>query len=88
MWNRIRVGLGRPGNRQSQGYQLISPAVFIPRLWKIMIVCAYPFLVICTNYFEALERTGTIGAIIADMLMPAAIIGYVVLIVVLKKREV
>ncbi len=88
MWNKMKTGLIRPHNRQSQGYQPMNFAVFIPRFWKIMIVFAYPFLVICTNYFEALERTGTVGAIIADMLMPVTIIGYIALIFILKNREI
>jgi hypothetical protein len=53
-----------------------------------MIVAAYPFLLLATNYFEALERTGTMGAFIADILMQATMICYVVLIFVLKKRAI
>jgi hypothetical protein len=51
-----------------------------------MIAGAYPFLIYTAKYFEALERTGTLGAFIADTLMPATLIGYCVLILVLKKR--
>ncbi len=53
-----------------------------------MIAAAYPFFLLAAKYFEALERTGAIGAFIADMLMPATMIGYVVLIFVLKKRAI
>ncbi len=53
-----------------------------------MIVAAYPFLLLATNYFEALERTGMMGAFIADILMPATVICYVVLIFVLKRRRI
>jgi hypothetical protein len=53
-----------------------------------MIAGAYPFLLLATNYFEALERTGTMGAFIADTLMPVTIICYVALIFVLRKRAI
>jgi hypothetical protein len=53
-----------------------------------MIAGAYPFLLLATNYFEALERTGTMGAFISDTLMPVTIICYVALIFVLRKRAI
>jgi len=53
-----------------------------------MIAAAYPFLLLSANYFGALERTGTMGAFIADILMPATMIGYIAVIFVLKKREI
>ena len=53
-----------------------------------MIVAAYPLFLLAAKYFEALERTGAVGAFIADLLMPATMIGYLVLIFVLKKRAV
>jgi hypothetical protein len=53
-----------------------------------MIAIAYPFLLMMTNNFEALERTGTMGAFIADTLMPGTMISYVALIFVLKKRAI
>ncbi len=73
-----KVGLNR----------LVNLSIFIPRIWKIMIAAAYPFLLLAINYFEALERTGALGAFIADALMPATLICYVALIVVLKKRGI
>lgn len=73
-------------NSQAEGYRYINFSIFTPRIWKIMIAGAYPFLISTTKYFEALEGTGTTGAFIADMLMPATLIGYCVLIFVLKKR--
>jgi len=53
-----------------------------------MIMVAYPFLLLATNYFETLERTGSMGAFIADTLMPVTMISYVTLIFVLKKRAI
>jgi len=53
-----------------------------------MIVAAYPFLLAATRYFEALERTGTMGAYFADTLMPVTIICYVGVIFVLRKRAI
>ncbi len=66
----------------------ISFSIFTPRIWKIMIVAAYPFLLLATDYFEALERTGVLGAFIADTLMTVTVICYVALIFVLKKRAI
>jgi hypothetical protein len=74
-------------NSQAEGDRYINFSIFTPRIWKIMIAGAYPFLISTAKYFEALEGTGTIGAFTADMLMPATLIGYCVLIFVLKKRR-
>jgi len=54
----------------------------------MMIAGAYPTLLLAANYFEALERTGAIGAFIADTLMPVTMISYVALIFALKKRAI
>ncbi len=66
----------------------ISFSLFTPRIWKIMILAAYPFLLLTAKYFELLERTGSAGAFIADTLMSATMICYVVLIFVLKRRAI
>ncbi len=63
-------------------------AILSPRLWKVLVVLTLPFIVLCANYGEALEQTGNIGAYFADMLLPVAIIGYVVLIFVLRHKEI
>ena len=74
-------------NSLAKGDRYINFSLFTPRIWKIMIAGAYPFLIFAAKYFEALEGTGTMGAFLADMLMPATLIGYCVLIVVLKQRR-
>jgi hypothetical protein len=53
-----------------------------------MIAAAYPFFRLATNYFEELERTGAMGAFIADTLMPVTMVCYVALIFVLKRRAI
>ena len=63
-------------------------SIFTPRIWKMMVAGAYPFLLLATEYFEALERTGRTGAYIADTLLPVTLIGYVALIFALKKRAI
>ncbi len=88
MLSRMKIGLTRPYNRESQGSHLPNISVPLPRLWMILLVLAFPFLAICADYFEALERTGIVGAIIADTLMPVSIISYTVLLYVLKKRKI
>jgi hypothetical protein len=82
------MGMIRVVNSKAGSNRFISFSVFTPRIWKIMIVAAYPCLLLSTNYFEALERTGTMGAFIADTLMPVTLIGYVTLIFALKKRAI
>jgi hypothetical protein len=82
------MGIARVVNGQAAENRSISFSIFFPRIWKIMIVVAYPFLLLTTNYFETLERTGSLGAFIADALMPVTLISYVALIFVLKKRAI
>ncbi len=73
--------------RQSGMSDSIGISFLAPRIWKILIILALPFIVISANYGEALENTGAFGAYIADMLLPVAIIGYLVLIAVFKRRD-
>ncbi len=82
------MGMTRVFYSKAGSNQPISFSIFTPRIWKIMIVAAYPFLLTATNYFEALERTGAMGAFIADTLMPVTLICYVALIFLLKKRAI
>jgi hypothetical protein len=82
------MGITRAVNSQADGNRFINFSIFTPRIWKIMIAGAYPFLLLATKYFEALERTGTMGAFIADTLMPVTLISYVALIFMLKKRVI
>jgi hypothetical protein len=84
----MKSGLMRPHNSPSSVYQLMSLSVLRPRLWMVLLVLFLPFFSICTNYFEDLERTGTIGAIIADTLWQPTIIGYIVLLCMFKKRKI
>ncbi len=82
------MGIIRVDSGQADENRVTSFSIFIPRIWKIMVVVAYPFLLLATNYFETLERTGTTGAFIADTFMSATIISYLALIIVLKKRAI
>jgi len=81
------MGSNHPANSQAECQRSILSSFFTPRIWKLMIGGAYPFLLLSAGYFEALERTGTTGAFIADTLMPITLIGYAALIFVLKKRD-
>jgi len=63
-------------------------SVLRPRLWMVLLVLFFPFFVICTHYFEALERTGTLGAIVADTFFQPTIVGYIVILWMLKKRKI
>ncbi len=63
-------------------------SILTPRIWKIMIAAAYPFFLFAAKYCEILESTGTIGAFIADTLLPATLIAYGALIFILKKRAI
>jgi hypothetical protein len=80
--------VNRSQQNQSQGSSALNVAAFIPRIWMIMIPLFVPYLIISFNYFLKLERTGAMGAFIADMLMPVTNIAYVVLIFKLKSRRI
>ena len=82
------MGMARVINDKAGSNRFMSLSIFTPRIWKIMIGAAYPFLLVATRYFEALERTGTTGAYIADTLMPVTFICYIGLIFVLRKRAI
>ena len=82
------MGMTRVVNSKAGSNRFISFSIFTPRIWKMMIAGAYPTLLLAANYFEALERTGAIGAFIADTLMPVTMISYVALIFALKKRAI
>jgi hypothetical protein len=88
MHTRETMEIDRPQQEQSQGSSAVNIAAFIPRLWMVMIPFSIPFLIMTFNFFVAMERTGMIGAIIADMLMPAINIAYVALIFILKSRKI
>jgi hypothetical protein len=88
MHESVNMQINRTQHNQSRGSSAMNIAAFIPRVWMIMIPLAVPYLIISFNYFLALERTGAIGAFIADMLMPVTNIAYVVLIFKLKSRKI
>jgi len=88
MQNRIKIAINESLKNHSQGSSARDVTAFIPRLWMIMIPFAVPFLITTGNYFEALERTGSAGTLLADMLMPITNIAYVVLIFILKSRKI
>ncbi len=87
-WRAPMMGRTRVVNSKAGLNQFLSFSVFTPRIWKIMIAAAYPLFLLASKYFESLERTGAAGAFVADTLMPATMICYVVLIFVLKKRAI
>lgn len=74
--------------RQPQDSQSIGFPILMPRIWKVLIALALPFIMFCADYCEALERTSVLYAHIADILLPIAIIGYIVLVITLRNREV
>jgi len=82
------MGMTRAINSNAGWNRFMSFSIFAPRVWKIMIAASYPFLLLATDYFEALERTGRMGAYLADTVMPVTLIGYVALIFALKKRAI
>jgi hypothetical protein len=73
---------------QSRDSQSTDLSILSPRLWKVLAVLAVPFIITSSNYFEALERTGMIGAYIADLLLPVTIIGYILLVFMLRRRDI
>ena len=88
MISRIKGGVTSLHNRPASVYQSIDLTVLRPRLWMVLLVLFFPFFVICAHYFEALERTGTVGAIVADTFFQPAIVGYIAILWILKKRKI
>jgi hypothetical protein len=88
MQSRIKMEINGSHNDQAQSSPAIDFAAFVPRLWMVMLAFAVPFFIISADYFEALERTGAIGAFIADILMPATNIAYGAAIGILKSRKI
>jgi len=62
-------------------------AIFTPRLWKIMLLCMIPFFMIAAQWFEVLERSGTVWQYLAAPLLMTATVAYVACCLVLKKRN-
>ncbi len=70
-------------------WELRHFGVRLYRLWLVLLIIALPFLFITgADYFEAMERSGTVGALIADTMMPAMIVSFFVLLYVLKQHRV
>jgi hypothetical protein len=88
MQDSVNMENNRSQHNPAQDSSAMNVADFFPRLWMIMIPLFVPYLIISFNYFLALERTGAIGAFMADMLMPVTNIAYVVLIFKLKSRKI
>jgi hypothetical protein len=88
MFTRMKTGLKRVYQGQLHVEKLPIIFTVMPRLWVVLLVLAVPFFAICFDYFETLERSGTLGAIVADISLPASLIGYMMLLVVLKKRKI
>ena len=89
--NRMKSGMTSLHDRPSPVYQAMDLTVLRPRLWMVLLVLLvlfFPFFVICAHYFEALERTGTVGAIVADTFFQPAIVGYIAILWILKKRKI
>jgi len=87
MQERETMGIDRSHTDRSQDSAQMDVAAFFPRLWVIMIPFALPFLIICFDFFEALERTGPVWALLAAPLLSATTIAYVALIFILKKSN-
>lgn len=87
MLSRTKMELKRPYQRPRFS-EVPSGLLVLPRLWLILMVLAFPFFNVCAHYFGALERSGPVGAMIAGSLLSATITGYIVLVVILKKRKI
>jgi hypothetical protein len=88
MLNSSNSGLRRFSIRQSHSGQKPNLPVLLPRFWMVLSVLALPFMALCADCFETLERSGTAGAVIADTLLPVTILGYFVLLYKLKQRSI
>lgn len=74
--------------RKNQGFLSAKTRILTPRLWFILLVFAVPFLIICSKFLEAFERTGPLAEILALILMNVSIVSYAILIVIFKRRKI
>ena len=88
MGNIVKKWPVRLFGKSAYDYKTALLAALSPRFWKGLIVLAVPFIVVCANYLELLERTGPGWAMIADVLLSVLIIGYLAVIVILRKRDI
>ena len=88
MQNRIHMRINWSHTSRSQDAPKTGFAAYLPRVWMVMIALAIPFLIISSHYFETWERTGAIEAFLADILLPAANITYVVILAICKQRKI
>ncbi len=87
MLSRTKMGLKRP-YQKLRFSDAPSNLLVLPRLWFILLALAVPFFAVCAHYFESLERSGHVGGMIAGPLLSATISGYIVLLIILKKRKI
>jgi hypothetical protein len=85
---RVKLGIRRPYESESRDFQMPAMSGPIPRLWMVLLISALPLFFMGVDFFEKMERSGPMGAVIADTLLPASSIGYLMLIYVLKKRKI
>ncbi len=88
MNSRSKTGFWLRCRRALHDWEMRHFGVRLHRLWMVLLVLALPFFFITTaDYFEAMERSGTFGALIADMMLPAMIVSFFVLLYVLKQSR-
>ena len=73
--------------REAETRQHIIWEILYPRIWKLMIICALPLLVTTEPAFERLEHTGTLGPSLAMPLFSSLLVGYGILVFVMKMRN-
>ncbi len=88
MQEREMIEINRSPKDQPHDPSSIEVPAFFPRLWMIMVPLAVPFLTICLDLFESLERTGPVWAQLAAPLLSTTAMAYVALIFLLKKSNV
>ncbi len=72
-----------------EDWELQNFGIRLHRLWMVLLVLALPFFFIAAaDYFESMERSGTFGAIVADTMLPAMLVGFLVLLYVLKRHKI
>lgn len=86
MLGRLKIGFRRSCGKAI--HELPNSSALLPRLWLILLVLALPFFGISAHYFEVLERSGALGALIADTMFPAMLVGYLVLLYMLKQHRI
>ena len=87
MANSIDRQMIETGERHVATERQITWDFLYPRVWKLMLLAALPLLMAVEPAFERLEHADSLGSHLAYPLFSALLVGYGILLCVLKKKN-